>query len=38
VETDSPSESDSDNVDGTSSEVSDEYESDPWALLKAEGT
>ena len=36
VETDSASESDSDNVDDTSSEVGDEYESDPWAPLKAE--
>jgi uncharacterized UPF0160 family protein len=35
VETDSASESDSDNVDDTSSEVG-EYESDPWAPLKAE--
>jgi hypothetical protein len=34
VETDSASESDSDNVDDTSSEVGDEY--DPWAPLKAE--
>jgi hypothetical protein len=36
VETDSASESDSDNVDDTNSEVGDEYESDPWAPLKAE--
>jgi hypothetical protein len=36
VETDSASESDSDNVDDTSSEVGDEYESDPWAPLKVE--
>ena len=36
VETDSASESDSDNVDNTSSEVGDEYESDPWAPLKCE--
>ena len=36
VETDSASESDCDNVDDTSSEVGDEYESDPWAPLKAE--
>ena len=34
VETDSASESDSDNVDDTSGEVGDEYESDPWAPLK----
>ena len=38
METDSVSESDCDNVDGTSSEVGDEYESDPWAPLKAEAT
>ena len=38
VETDSASKSDSDNVDDTSSEVGDEYESDPWAPLKAEAT
>ena len=38
VETDSVSESDSDNVGDTSSEVGDEYESDPWAPLKAEAT
>ena len=38
VETDSVSESDSDNVGDTSSEVGDEYESDPWAPLKAEET
>ncbi len=37
VEADS-SKSDSDNVDDTSSEVGDEYESDPWAPLKAEAT
>jgi hypothetical protein len=36
VETDSASKSDSDNVDNTSSEVGDEYESDPWAPLKAD--
>ena len=36
VETDSASESDSDNADDTSSEEGDEYESDPWAPLKAE--
>jgi hypothetical protein len=36
VETDSASKSDSDNVDDTSSEVGDEYESDRWAPLKAE--
>ena len=36
VETDPAPESDSDNVDDTSSEVDDEYESDPWASLKAE--
>jgi hypothetical protein len=38
VETESASESDSDNADDTSSEVGDEYESDPWAPLKAEAT
>jgi hypothetical protein len=38
VETDSASESDSDNIDNTSSEVGDEYGSDPWAPLKAEAT
>ncbi len=38
VEADSASKSDSDNVDDTSSEVGDEYESDPWAPLKAEAT
>ncbi|CAB4006458.1 Hypothetical predicted protein, partial [Paramuricea clavata] len=38
VETDSVPESDSDNVYGPSSEVGDEYESDPWAPLKAEAT
>ena len=36
VETYSVSESDSDNVDDTSSEEGDEY--DPWAPLKAEAT
>jgi hypothetical protein len=36
METDSPSKRDSDNVDDTSSKVGDEYESDPWAPLKAE--
>ena len=36
VETDSASECDSDNVDDSSGEVGDEYESDPWAPLKAE--
>jgi hypothetical protein len=36
VETDSSSESDSDNVDDNSSEVGDEYGSDPWAPLSAE--
>jgi hypothetical protein len=36
LETDSASVSDSDNVGDTSSEVGDEYESDPWAPLKAE--
>ena len=36
VEPDSVSESDSDNVDDTSSEEGDEY--DPWAALKAEAT
>ena len=36
VETESASESDYDNVDDTSSEVGDEYESDPWAPLKVE--
>jgi hypothetical protein len=36
VETDSASECESDNVDDTSSEVGDEYESDPWAPSKAE--
>jgi hypothetical protein len=36
VETDSASESDSDNADDANSEVGDEYESDPWAPLKAE--
>ena len=36
VETVSASESDSDNVDVTSSKLGDEYESDPWAPLKAE--
>jgi hypothetical protein len=36
VETDSASESDSDNVGDTSSEVGDQYESDPWAPLKVE--
>jgi hypothetical protein len=36
VETDSASGSDSDNVDDSSREVGDEYESDPWAPLKAE--
>ena len=36
VETDSASESDSDNVDDTSSDVGGEYESDPWAPFKAE--
>jgi hypothetical protein len=38
AETDSVSESDSDNANDTSSEVGDEYESDPWALFKAEAT
>ena len=38
VETDFVSQSDSDNVDDTSSDVGDEYESDPWAPLKAEAT
>ena len=38
VETDSVSESDCDNVDDTSSEEGDEYESDPGAPLKAEAT
>ncbi|CAB4031896.1 Hypothetical predicted protein [Paramuricea clavata] len=38
VETDSASESDSGNVGDTSSEVGEEYESDPWAPLKAEAT
>jgi uncharacterized UPF0160 family protein len=38
VETDSVSESDSDNVDDTSSEEGDEYKSDPWAPLNAEAT
>ncbi|CAB4034084.1 Hypothetical predicted protein [Paramuricea clavata] len=38
VETDSVSKSDSDNVHDTSSEEGDEYESDPWAPLKAEAT
>ncbi|CAB4017435.1 Hypothetical predicted protein [Paramuricea clavata] len=34
--TDNEVESDSDNVDDTSSKLGDEYESDPWAPLKAE--
>ncbi|CAB3992777.1 Hypothetical predicted protein [Paramuricea clavata] len=38
VETDSVFESNSDNVDDTSNEVGDEYESDPWAPLKAKAT
>ncbi len=38
MKTDSASESDSDNVDDTSSEVGDEYESDPWAPLEDEAT
>ncbi len=38
MDNDSASKSDSDNVDDTSSEVGDEYESDPWAPLKAEAT
>ncbi|CAB3989038.1 Hypothetical predicted protein [Paramuricea clavata] len=36
VETESGLQSDSDNVDDTCSKVGDEYESDPWAPLKAE--
>ncbi|CAB3984906.1 Hypothetical predicted protein [Paramuricea clavata] len=36
AQTDSASESDCDNVNDTSSKVGDEYESDPWAPLKAE--
>jgi hypothetical protein len=35
VETDSVSESDSDNVDDTSSEVGDEYESDSLGSFKS---
>jgi hypothetical protein len=38
VETDSVSKSDSDNVDDTSSEVGNGYESDSWAPLKAKAT